>query len=80
MNTISVKFFFMIKTSCNPVCLSLHPDYRRFEGEFGQLGVDVSAAQQRLVKIVQGDVYFDDIELLMLDEVADDQIKFAAVA
>ena len=41
--------------------------------------MDVSAAQQRLVKIVQGDVYFDDIELLMLDEVADDQIKGAAV-
>ena len=41
--------------------------------------MDVLGSEQRLVKFVQGNIYFDYIELLMLNEVPDDQIKGTAV-
>ena len=40
-NTISVKFFFMIKTSYNLACFNLHPHCRRFRCLFGQLAGDL---------------------------------------
>ena len=41
--------------------------------------MDVSGSEQRLVKFIQGNIDFDDIELLMLNEVPYDQVKGTAI-